>query len=349
MSAWKKPASCGDRKEAISGEVSPRHGPWAGCRQQGLQVGPARLPGHQHRGRFHCGTGALTGLQPCLATQAGPRRGPGPSSGGGQGHRGCQAAGPGPCPSTLGSPLLCPRSQSCSLGLQRGLLRTKSGACLLDPTMKEKAIRAPEPGRLCSFTHAFIHSCINSFIHSFTYSFIHSLTHSFLTRFFFHSLIHSLISSLIHFFIHSLISSFTHAFIHSLIHSLTHSFTYFFSHSFTHSFLHSLTHSFIHSFIHSLISSFTHSFTHSFLHSLIHSLMHSFTHSLIHSLCKCLLSTSAPSGCLLNRTDEEPRRGAAGRGERRCRSPEGWSGSERPGTKCTEGFPEPHSRHHSPF
>lgn len=39
---------------------------------------------------------------------------------------------------------------------------------LLDPTMKEKAIRAPEPGCLHSFTHSLIHSRINSLMHSFT-------------------------------------------------------------------------------------------------------------------------------------------------------------------------------------
>ena len=59
--------------------------------------------------------------------------------------------------------------------------------------------------------------------------------------------------------------------------------------------------------------------------------LHSFKHSLIHSANAC--GTPRPP---LNRTDEEPRKGAAGHGERRCRSPEGWSGSERPGTKCAQ-------------
>lgn len=45
-----------------------------------------------------------------------------------KGTEGVQAAGPGPCLSTLGNPLLCPLSQSRSLGLQLGLLWTKSGA-----------------------------------------------------------------------------------------------------------------------------------------------------------------------------------------------------------------------------
>lgn len=40
LSAWKKPASSGDRREAISGEASPHRGSWAGCRAAGAAAGP---------------------------------------------------------------------------------------------------------------------------------------------------------------------------------------------------------------------------------------------------------------------------------------------------------------------